>query len=100
MAVLSERGIGHTVLGRTPAPAVAGMEIRPIAELGAWPATATDIAVAAYLAELRSREVGPVTRALREHMEEVCRHQLRRTLHGGSIDDQTLSRAEPASPPS
>jgi glutamyl-tRNA reductase len=53
---------------------------------------ATDTAVAAYLAELRSRAAGPAVRALREHLQEVCLHQLRRSAHGGILDEDTLDR--------
>jgi glutamyl-tRNA reductase len=67
------------------ATALTGAELHAVEE-------ATSTAVAAYLAELRSRAAGPAIRALREHLREVCLHQLRRTAHGGLLDDETLDR--------
>lgn len=67
------------------ATALTGAELDAVEE-------ATSTAVAAYLAELRSREAGPAIRALREHLREVCLHQLRRTAQGGLLDDETLDR--------
>lgn len=61
------------------------------AELGAVE-DATDTAVSAYLAELRSRAAGPAIRALREQLREVCLHQLRRTAPGATLDEGTLDR--------
>jgi glutamyl-tRNA reductase len=46
----------------------------------------------AYCGEIRSRRAGPVIRALREQVEDLCLHQLRRTSRGLDLSEEVLTR--------